>query len=532
MKKLLIRSGMSPLLDIPIKEVVQYNRIGDNVGNLVYIYSVFRSLMTEDVELVPNYYRITSLKPEEINEQYDAFVIPLADALRNSFISELTATTEFIKKLTIPCYVLGMGVRGNYDYQTKGLKFSHDDLAYEFIKAVLEKSSIIGIRGEITAEYLKKLGFIPEKDFTVIGCPSMYAFGNDLQVKKLSLNENSRIAINNNVVTGEEVQNFLTNICKKYYNHTFFPQRINELRTLYFGCDYRHKTISPGYPDNIRYKIYKEDKVRFYTHVYHWIKKLSTMDLSVGPRLHGNVASILAGTPALFIMHDARMRELVDYHNLPHLYSGDIKPSTSLNKVVENIDFASFLKGHKARFEHYVDFLNKNGISNIFKDYKNPQNAPFDQKLKELEIEEKNFSVKSVLRCSNTEIIERFNEIYDSDKMKPYNIIADEGIPSENEVLKNNIFELKSELKDIKREMSDVNEELKRTRGELKEATHGFWYLCRRKISSYLKKKKTENNVESEEYLKRKEFVEKPVFNEIKENLDIEDIEKIEDIEE
>ena len=62
---------------------------------------------------------------------------------------------------------------GNFD-------FSFNQTAKNFIDAVLQKSKIIGIRGEYTAKYLEYLGYRRNIDFMIIGCPSMYSFGLNL----------------------------------------------------------------------------------------------------------------------------------------------------------------------------------------------------------------------------------------------------------------------------------------------------------------------------------------------------------------
>ena len=46
------------------------------------------------------------------------------------------------------------------------------------------RNNMIGLRGERTMEYVQHLGLIPEKDATVIGCPSMYAFGPELSIRE------------------------------------------------------------------------------------------------------------------------------------------------------------------------------------------------------------------------------------------------------------------------------------------------------------------------------------------------------------
>ena len=50
-----------------------------------------------------------------------------------------------------------------------------------FVRAVLDHGPSIGVRGELTAEYLRSLGF---RDVEVVGCPSMFAWGPDLRVER------------------------------------------------------------------------------------------------------------------------------------------------------------------------------------------------------------------------------------------------------------------------------------------------------------------------------------------------------------
>ena len=50
MRKVLIRTGMSPLETPDIDWIFDKDRIGGNSGNLIYQYSVYRALMTEGTE--------------------------------------------------------------------------------------------------------------------------------------------------------------------------------------------------------------------------------------------------------------------------------------------------------------------------------------------------------------------------------------------------------------------------------------------------------------------------------------------------
>ncbi|MEX6292925.1 polysaccharide pyruvyl transferase family protein [Staphylococcus saprophyticus] len=169
------------------------NLIGGNIGNLIYAYSIYRNLMTEDVEIVPDKYRIDEKDADMINKYYDAYIIPLADAFRDTFVENLKKYTRLFEKLTIPVIVIGVGVKAPINKRIKD-GFSFDKEVTEFVKAVLKRSNMIGVRGQITADYLSYLGFTEGVDHTVIGCPSMYAFGRELHIKDLKLTNSSTIA--------------------------------------------------------------------------------------------------------------------------------------------------------------------------------------------------------------------------------------------------------------------------------------------------------------------------------------------------
>jgi hypothetical protein len=154
--------------------------IGGNCGNLLFINAVVRALMTDEhTEFYPTYYRadFSQAEIEFANETFDGFILPMADAFRDDNIQYLEGLTRFIERLKIPCYVIGVGLRAPYEPDLMKKRKS-DSTVFNFVKAVLDHSTMIGVRGEVTGEYLNKLGFKQEKDYTVIGCPSVSVFLN------------------------------------------------------------------------------------------------------------------------------------------------------------------------------------------------------------------------------------------------------------------------------------------------------------------------------------------------------------------
>lgn len=91
-EKILLRAGVSPLISYDQTEVIMRNRIGNNIGNLLFPASVCRALLCEDtvIDTVNTSWRYSSEHIRRINETYDCLVLPFANAFRYSFIKELT----------------------------------------------------------------------------------------------------------------------------------------------------------------------------------------------------------------------------------------------------------------------------------------------------------------------------------------------------------------------------------------------------------------------------------------------------------
>ncbi len=76
-------------------------------------------------------------------EQFDAFVIPLANAFRPEFEHRLANLTSLVRGLTIPVVVVGVGAQAGLhdDMPATGL----DDTVKAFAAAVLDRSASVGV---------------------------------------------------------------------------------------------------------------------------------------------------------------------------------------------------------------------------------------------------------------------------------------------------------------------------------------------------------------------------------------------------
>ena len=407
MKNILIRSGISPLETFDASYMVNKNSIGGNVGNLIYAFSVYKTLMTEGTNIVPDYYSRNPKNADEINEKYDSYIIPLADAFRTDFIHELKDYTKLIKKLKIPVIVIGVGLRAPFEPKlNEGFPF--DDDVKEFVKAVLEKSNMIGVRGQITADYLTRLGFREGIDHTVIGCPSMYSFGRELKIRDNKITRESQVCVNSSMLSPKKVLDFISKSMNDYPNHYFIPQWRKEMDLTYVGTPLSSNK-SVNYPTKLSDPVYMNNRVRFFLNAPTWIDFMSKADFSFGARLHGNVTATIAGTPSLIIPKDARMRELAEYHKLTSLWWNNIDEDTKLEDIIEKSNFHSPEEVHHANFDNFISFLDTNNLDHIYVNNNKPTIIPLNEKLKHTELLP---PIQPISGISKEDIAERLEQYY------------------------------------------------------------------------------------------------------------------------
>ena len=381
--KILMRMGMSPFDNLDLYEVMAKDTIGTNAGNMLFPYSIMKNIYKEGM-IIDSYKNAIPNDAEYINNNYDMFLIPLANAFRDDFIGELRNLTKLVRNLKIPCIVIGVGLQTAYE-PNLNQHFKFDEDVVNFCNAILEKSTSIGVRGEITAQYLRNLG-ISESKICVIGCPSMFSYGDFLPLKKpRSLTRETKISL---TYAGRNIEyfKFLDRIKTDYPNYCYILQKIYELRLLYAGDTVPEANfLNSSYVGTSDSRSFINGQMRMFINVPSWINYLSSsMDLAVGCCIHGSIASVLAGNPTLVFAFDSRVRELAEYHNIPLRKMRDINSDTNLKSIYEYTDFSSVLKGHKERYNVFRDFLRKNGISCEAVSYN--ENTDFDKKISSIKL--------------------------------------------------------------------------------------------------------------------------------------------------
>lgn len=374
-KKIALRAGKSPFQPLSAEATALQGVSASNVGNMIFSESAFKILSTPNVSVIPKGYNIHKLNIYKINEQYDAIVLPFANAFRLQWKEQLNAYTEFVSKLKIPVIVMGVGIQTDFDYNLNKLSPIEKETK-KLVSAILDRSASIGVRGEATKAFLNKLGFRDEY-IDVIGCPSMFRYGRDFYIDLAKLNKKSsqsNYALN---ITGPGFDNFGFKVGKekiasiidfnidKYSSSDVILQNNYSLITMLFGRGISLGTEYDGVSLDAT-KVLDGGRAKQFVDPSPWIKFLSNKDFSLGSRIHGNIAALLAGTPCFVLSTDSRTRELCEFFHIPFQYIDQVKNYMDVEEFKCQADYSRLISNYNYKFDNFINFLDKNGLDNCF----------------------------------------------------------------------------------------------------------------------------------------------------------------------
>jgi hypothetical protein len=363
MTKILIRGTKSPFEAVSAERMLRDNLIANNSGNLLFLETAWKILSTKGTEITPDRLSAHRLGPDRINERFDHYVIPLANAFRRSYMDSLIRLTKVIERLTIPVTVLGVGVQFARSHEPGAVR-PFDEAVKAFARAVLDRSPSIGVRGETTQAYLRELGF---RDVEVIGCPSMFLHGERMVVTKSmpALERDARIGMGITPTVPSMGPIVMANVAR-YPNLEYLAQDIDALRLLLWGESSAEAGDGNGLPIHLSHPLLRDDKSVFFVDPWPWLDHMRETDFVFGSRIHGSIAAVLSGTPSYLLAHDARTMELARYFDLPHRAMTDTPPDVDAADLYAEADFGPLMAGHPERFRRFTGYLDQHGLRHVF----------------------------------------------------------------------------------------------------------------------------------------------------------------------
>jgi len=239
-----------------------------------------------------------------------------------------------------------------------------------FLDLLSHKSISIGVRGFYTAEILNDFGI---KNIEVIGCPT--AFWNDFpDVRPFngSASGEPRLAIH--CTPDGNFRDAVGALFKHGFEYRadyivqsegwMMPYILPDMPSLreQYETDTHSRYYTHGYLSHDQFESWMRGHAQIYFGMTSWIEAMKGYDFVYGSRFHGNMAAIMAGTPALNMPFDTRTREMVEYLNLPHIPLEDFRAGFSLEELAGYADFSLFKASYPLLRERYISFLSRNGL--------------------------------------------------------------------------------------------------------------------------------------------------------------------------
>lgn len=291
---------------------------------------------------------------DEYRLKYDLCVIAFATHITNW--RDVSKYAHFVKKLQIKTVAFSLGIQDYSGSSSKVNKIHHS--LKELLDYVIESSGCVGVRGPHTASVLIKSGYMAEKIVT-IGCPTIYSsLDKNLMLHKkdgfkkpLIVFHRTMADLNKDLISGAPLlgQDFLDEVVFRNDIAEDQPIRISEIEQY-------NKHLNGSFT----LKKIKENG-KFFSTFDEWFQEIKKHDFVVGARLHGCLAAISQGIPAVMLARDIRVQEIAEFYKIPYIKYQDVGELT-IEEIYEKADFSQFNKLYPHRFENFIKLMDELNI--------------------------------------------------------------------------------------------------------------------------------------------------------------------------
>lgn len=333
-------------------------QLGRNSGNMMFTESLRRVLKNS----------VMSGFGFDRNVLADRDIIVLAAANWINEYEDFGWLYQVLANVKLPVMLVGVGAQASLSNSIPKLKPGTLNL----LKLVAERSVSIGARGEFTCDVLNHYGI---KSGVVTGCPSMLLVGKEWP-------QAFRLPTTNNVVLHATRHGF--GLCDEFQRFLYSQAMRggydillqSEEADIYYALrrtgndDIMAKAWPPvsfaySCDEEGRIASYLANHGLFYLNYPAWIDGMASKTFCFGTRIHGTIASLISGTPAVLIAHDSRTLELAKSMSLPYVVSTKVS-------TVRDLDLTEYMnlfrssdvgEGYRSYRSRFMSFFQSNGLT-------------------------------------------------------------------------------------------------------------------------------------------------------------------------
>ena len=293
-----------------------FRKSGANTGNFAFVYALW-SHLSPDVEIFP-----WEASPEMMSERCDVIVMACANQLGpHSNLEQLAITFERAK---LPIVAIGLGAQA----QELGAAIELTAGTRRWLDVVAAhapgKAPNIGVRGEFSRQQVERNG---QRDRAIVtGCPSNLinpdpSLGNRIRERHRA-GHIERVAVPAGLhhwAKLAKLEQVLADIVEQTSGLYIAQSEIDMIRMARGDWDdmddamFRslRNYVRPGLSDD-QFRLWCKRHATCFIDAASWMESMRTFDFVAGPRFHGVMLAMQAGTPGGVIAHDSRTLEMCE----------------------------------------------------------------------------------------------------------------------------------------------------------------------------------------------------------------------------
>jgi polysaccharide pyruvyl transferase WcaK-like protein len=295
-------------------------------------------------------------------------VIIIAAANWISPYSDFGDLARRLERAAKPVVICGIGVQATLAHEIPGLHKGTERL----IALASDTSGAISTRGDFSAEVLNHYGF---KNVISTGCPSLLLLGPgepSLRIHARPTPEGSLIHATRHFFNrADDFQAYLYREALRQGIDILLQSELADLCVVTetpvdeTDAAQTQEVLEHAYGQDIHLVgRYLRTHGKFPMALDEWVALNQTKRFCLGTRIHGTVAALVSGTPALLIAHDARTQEMAEKMSIPHVLSSDLDLQAPLDigALYDKSSPDRFVEGYQAYRDRFLDFFRINRV--------------------------------------------------------------------------------------------------------------------------------------------------------------------------
>ena len=333
--------------------------LGQNTGNMMFTQSLTSVLDGAK-------WGSFALLPEEI-EGHDAIVLAAANWVNH--FDDFGWLADRLEKTRLPVFLVGVGAQASHSREIPDVAPG----TLRLLNLVQDRSASISVRGTFSCDVLNRYGI---KKVHPTGCPSLMLIGRDGPSPSLLNAPNFDACCTHATRHGfGEADLFQTFLYRQAIQRQIDLVLQSEVADIHYVMQHRTGEAVPPRAEEAVKAVYGAAQLevienflighgQVFTLYQDWIDYMKHRSFSFGSRIHGTIAALIAGTPAVLIVHDARTAEMADIMGVPMMRWQDIASDRDIDipRLYSRLQMKNFVEKYSGYYHNFLDYMASNSL--------------------------------------------------------------------------------------------------------------------------------------------------------------------------